>query len=563
MQEVPDIRENKTPPDSFWNPGAAAFFQPGRGRGSRSEERLLLRDVFARDHTEGQSVKHSDRSEAGCAMDTARDFAAGVEARNRLVGLRADHLSLGVDQEAAHRVMDLRGHFNAVERGLRDVEAVVELQNTVEVLILTILHEAIEALHFLKERILLDAEVISEFRQRLSDKDGLRGERSLHEGRVDRVNDSVVADGDRVVLIRADHFEFRVALDLAAGVFIHEALAGLLIHHHAEVHAGVVREVHRHAEAVLMRVAIGEELQPGDLKRGSADFESLQEHAGSGARLVRGVSGRHNARILDLTEPDVAGETASREHHSAAGAVDLTLAGLILDVIAREIAVEAIAFAADNTHHAAVLIHHEVVKLRAALHLNVLQLREGFIHRDDVPGAGTSLDFIGTRNRVAAFKQHLVRHEFSAAVLNKLHRVVAAVNENVQQFGVVDAEAILQAVLDEELAGVLDALSLLNRIHRAGHVAAADRGVAAEDAHLLNHENGKACLGSLISAGHAGETGAHDHDVIRGIKLGVFSRNSGLSRERRSGNGCGSGGAGFQKISAASFHRTHDFSPEN
>ena len=73
--------------------------------------------------------------------------------------------------------MDLRGHFNAVERGLRDVEAVVELQNTVEVLILTILHEAIEALHFLKERILLDAEVISEFRQRLSDKDGLRGER--------------------------------------------------------------------------------------------------------------------------------------------------------------------------------------------------------------------------------------------------------------------------------------------------------------------------------------------------------------------------------------------------
>ena len=30
---------------------------------------------------------------------------------------------------------------------------------------------------------------------------------------------------------------------------------------------------------------------------------------------------------------------------------------------------------------------------------------------------------------MAAFKQHLVRHEFSAAVLNKLHRVVAAVNE--------------------------------------------------------------------------------------------------------------------------------------
>ena len=394
-------------------------------------------------------------------MDTARDFAAGVEARNRLVGLRADHLSLGVDQEAAHRVMDLRGHFNAVERRLRDVEAVVELQNTVEVLVFAILHEAIEALHFLKERVLLDAEVISEFRQRLSDKDSLRGERSLHEGRVDRVNNGVVADRDRVVLIRADHFEFRVALDLAAGVLIHEALAGLLIHHHAEVHAGVVREVHRHAEAVLMRVAIGEELQPGDLKRRGADFEGLQEHAGSGARLVRGISGRHNARILDLTEPDVAGETTSREHHSAAGTVDLTLAGLILNVIARELAVEAIAFAADNTHHTAVLIHYEVVKLRTALHLDVLQLREGFIHRDDVAGAGTRLDFIGTRNRVAAFKQHLVRHEFSAAVLNELHRVVAAVNENVQQFGVVDAEAVLQAVLDEELAGVLDALSLV------------------------------------------------------------------------------------------------------
>lgn len=90
------------------------------------------------------------------------------------------------------------------------------------------------------------------------------------------------------------------------------------------------------------------------------------------------------------------------------------------------------------------------------------------MHRANVTGAGTSLDFVGTGNGVAAFKEHVVGHEFATAVDNHLDRVVAAIGDGGKQIGVVDAEAIAQAVFNEEFLAVLDALSLLYRIAGAG-----------------------------------------------------------------------------------------------
>ncbi|GBO94343.1 hypothetical protein MESMUL_16970 [Mesosutterella multiformis] len=67
------ISEKTNAPGFLLESGGGCILPARERAGSRSEERLLLRDVFARDHTEGQSVKHSDRSEADAPWTTARD----------------------------------------------------------------------------------------------------------------------------------------------------------------------------------------------------------------------------------------------------------------------------------------------------------------------------------------------------------------------------------------------------------------------------------------------------------------------------------------------------------
>lgn len=148
-----------------------------------------------------------------------------------------------------------------------------------------------------------------------------------------------------------------------------------------------------------------------------------------------------------------------------------------------ELGIETIAFAVGDAHNS-IAIHDEVVELGTGLHRDVAELLDLVVHRVDVARAGAGLNFIGTRNGVAAFEEHVVGHEFGAAVLDKLDRVVAAVNDLREQFNVVEAETVFQAVSDEEFAAVLDALSLLHGVDRAGNVAAADGGVAADDRHF-------------------------------------------------------------------------------
>ena len=77
----------------------------------------------------------------------------------------------------------------------------------------------------------------------------------------------------------------------------------------------------------------------------------------------------------------------------------------------------------------------------------------------------------------------------------------------------VDAQTVAQAVFNEQLLAVLDALGLLHRVDRAGHVAAADGGVAADDAHLFEHQHAQTGAAGLKGAGHTGKTGADDDDV--------------------------------------------------
>lgn len=469
--------------------------------------------MFAGDHTERERIDHGNRAQTRSAMHAARDFAAGVEALDRGMGRGGDHLRIRVDHDAAHRVMDLRSDFNAVVRTLGQVEAVLELQDTVEFRVFLLGDEAVEAFNLFEERSLIDLEVVGKFFERIELLDRAHFDRQLHEGRINSLDDLFAGNGDRIIFILADDVEERVGLDLAASVFIHEALAGLAVNNDAEVHAGVVGEVHGNAKALFTRIGVGEELQPAELDRSSTDAERLDEHTGRGAELVRGVRGRNNARVLNLTEPNVAGETAGGKHDAELGADSLGLAGLVFEVIALELGVEAIAFAVGDAHNS-IAVHDEVVELGAGLHRDVAELLDLVVHRVDVARAGAGLNFIGTRNGVAAFEEHVVGHEFGAAVLDKLDRVVAAVNDLREQFNVVEAETVFQAVSDEEFTAVLDALSLLHGVDRAGNVAAADGGVAADDRHFFEHQNLFAGAASLEGAGHTGKAGADDDDIV-------------------------------------------------
>ena len=82
----------------------------------------------------------------------------------------------------------------------------------------------------------------------------------------------------------------------------------------------MVGEVNRDTETFFTRVAVRKELQPAKLNRLSADAQSFDQHAGSSTGLVGGVGGGHHARILNLTEPDVAGEASGGEHDAELGA---------------------------------------------------------------------------------------------------------------------------------------------------------------------------------------------------------------------------------------------------
>ena len=158
---------------------------------------------------------------------------------------------------------------------------------------------------------------------------------------------------------------------------------------------------------------------------------------------------------------------------------------------------------------------------------------------------------------MAGFEQHLVGNEFSAGFLNELDRVVAAVGDDAEEVRVVEAETVLQAVFNEELLAVLDALGFLHGVDRAGDVAAADGGVAADDRHLLNHENLLAAAGSLEGAGHAGEAGADDDDVVLGVKLlHLSSRNAGIGGSARHQSG-GHGSAGLEEAAAGEIQFGH------
>ena len=68
------------------------------------------------------------------AVDTTGNFAGCIETRNGFAGLRADHLSLIVNADAAHAVVKFRPESHRIERSL---EFNSLIQGTAEELVFT------------------------------------------------------------------------------------------------------------------------------------------------------------------------------------------------------------------------------------------------------------------------------------------------------------------------------------------------------------------------------------------------------------------------------------------
>lgn len=95
-----------------------------------------------------------------------------------------------------------------------------------------------------------------------------------------------------------------------------------------------------------------------------------------------------------------AGETAGSQHHAVLCFNSSGTAALVFNIVALQFRVEAIAFTIGHTDDSAVFVQDEIIELGTRHDLDVGELLEFIMHRNDVSGSGAGLDFIRTRNGV-------------------------------------------------------------------------------------------------------------------------------------------------------------------
>ena len=149
------------------------------------------------------------------------------------MGVGRNDFCVFIDHHAAHGVVNLRADFNAVERSLGNIEPLVERKDAVEVFVIVGFNVAVEFSDFVQKGLFGDTEGISQLFECVKLLNRTHFQRKLNEGRVDRFNNGVVADRNRIVFVGADDFEQSVGFDLTAGVFVHEAFASLSVNDQA------------------------------------------------------------------------------------------------------------------------------------------------------------------------------------------------------------------------------------------------------------------------------------------------------------------------------------------
>ena len=138
---------------------------------------------FARHHAECQSIDDAHGTETARSMNPARDFAAGIKTGDGFMRAHVDDFAFGRNQNAAHRVMDLRTNAAGIERRFGYINSIRHIHRFAEGFILPALNGSVVLLNRVTQRFAVNLIKISEFINRVKYLYGLLFERSREERR--------------------------------------------------------------------------------------------------------------------------------------------------------------------------------------------------------------------------------------------------------------------------------------------------------------------------------------------------------------------------------------------
>ena len=233
-------------------------------------------------------------------MNAARDCTRGVEPRNHLT-VTVEHLRLGVDADAAHRVVT--GHDDAarIERSLFDLvdEHVRVAPEGIDLGV----HRLVVFVDRLLEGVRGNAHLARELFDRVADEERTRLAGGFVFGPL-RILLKFEAD----VVDHGEGFHLRlrkhgVTQHVAAGVLGHEALP-FVVDEDEAVHLGRKRRIVLHVQRLFRNA-----LDVVHAARFRADVDHVHEHFARGAGLLRRAE-LFETRVVNAAHLGVGGETA-------------------------------------------------------------------------------------------------------------------------------------------------------------------------------------------------------------------------------------------------------------
>ena len=433
-------------------------------------------------------------------MDAARRFTGGVEARNHLA-VDVKHLCVGVDLQAAHRVVDGRDLLAGVPGAFgHDLVGLVVGDEAERILLFTA-YDGVVGVDRTLEVFDRHLELGGKLLERVGCDDAAEIDHVAHLGAV-----AVNPREARIAQMVDEHVVGRVLLcedglgeDVAGCAFIDEAVAVRV-----DEDAVAARRADHFHEARARRAA-GMNLNVGHADHVRADFLAHQDAGALGGLLeVRAADALaevvvfEDARVDFLTELHVGAEAAGCNDHALFSLEERVAAGLVV--------------LGKHARHAAVGVLEHVFGFNVGDDLHVGMLGDVLLEDADVGVARRSGGIVGALPERARGRADLVL-ELHADRFEPFDGGIGAFTEVFDELGVAHVVAALERLVDVFRNGVLNAeLGLADRVGRIER-AFGDVRRAAEKAELFEHDHVGARLGGGDRSGKAGTAAADDDDL--------------------------------------------------
>ena len=237
--------------------------------------------------------------------------------------------------------------------------------------------------------------------------------------------------------------------------------------------------------------------------------------------MVRAFSFLRDLRVDERAHAPVVDEAAGTEHDALFGTVVLANARLVRQVVVAGVDVEDIVFADGDADAAARFILDDFIDDRVLAH-DAAALEEVTVQREHHGNAGRNLRGERTDLGVTTLDEGR-RRKFTAELADVFKGLEGLEAERMGELRVVEVFPGLERVLEEEFGTVvLDAVSELLGRARDVDPEARDGGVAAEDGHLVDHDDAlRAEVDRFVGCARGGNARAHDDNVKRFVPLDV------------------------------------------